>query len=87
MSDPFIHKCKVYVGKFGKISFCDAEITQEAFDRVNLSSHTFSKAGLVLYVGRGEDLYASPHFAGREAVRVTRESFQKGLTDSYRRLM
>jgi hypothetical protein len=80
MDDPFVNKNhKAYVFAFGKVKKCSVDITDEGLWTLQIDPyHIFGERNSVLYVERGEELYGSPHYEGRSAVRLTRKDFLEG---------
>lgn len=76
MKEPFIHEAYARVSKFGESKLCKVKATEEALDK--LIDGWFFTGKDLLWIERPEDQYASHHFTGKEAVKVTREDFLKG---------
>ena len=78
MSDPFKYRIRAEVRKFLRTVECEVEATEEAL----LHEGVFENEK-VLFIERQEDLYASHHYKGKVAVRVTRDSYRRGKVIAY----
>ena len=76
--DPFQYEVYVKVKMFGKVKKCKALATEHVtVDQIK--THIFEGTHEVLWIERGEELYGSPHFCNRSAVRVTRDDWLRGI--------
>lgn len=73
--DIFPYWATVRVNKFDKTKRLRCMVTQAAFDIIEKTPDHLFKGDEVFWIERGEDYYATPHYAGKVAVRVERHAW------------
>lgn len=77
MSDPFTEDLVVECKEFGKYRTCRVKATPEA-----KANPLPPYEGLdLLFISRPEEMYASTHYKGRNAVRLLREDWMRAGYD------
>lgn len=71
--DPFTEPMIVECNMFNQFRMCTVVGTKEAKENPRLMYNRDE----ILYIERPEDLYGSRHYAGRNAVRLTKDSWKK----------
>ena len=80
MSDPFVHKgIKAYCHMFNCNVLVKVDLTEEGFSKFKEDPYHIFTGNQLLWIERGEDLYASHHYKGRCAARVMRSDFKEGV--------
>lgn len=73
MNDPFTEPMIVECSVFGQYRMCTVVGTKEAKE----SPIPPYDEECLLYIERPEDMYASGHYKGKNAVRLTKENWKK----------
>ena len=74
MNDPFEYSGRAKVEMFGTTKIVGVMLTKDAI-RESLHITFRVSDGNLLWIERGEDEYASNHYEGKVAVKVTREEW------------